>query len=41
MAPFWGRLSMEREQQEVLTKQSLCANLNTYIILFNFAYAEG
>lgn len=32
---------MEREQQEVLTKQSLCANLNTYVILFNFAYAEG
>lgn len=31
MASFWGRLSMERAQQEVLIKQTLCANLNTYV----------
>lgn len=31
MASFWARLSMERAQQEVLIKQTLCANLNTYI----------
>lgn len=31
MACFWGRLSVERAQQEVLIKQALCANLNTCI----------
>lgn len=41
MASFWGRLSMERAQQEALIKQTLCANLNTYIFCLIFAYAEG
>lgn len=31
MASFWGRLCMERAQQEVLIKQTLGANLNTSI----------